>query len=404
MGTHISKVKSADLDTWTPEQVENMHRWGNAKANAYWEYSWKGGDPPEATIEQWIRSKYELKKYAMKGPVPDPSTIVSGLEASYVTSSISSTTSHSASSQHQTKQTAVSAPFAAFTAFQTSTSHNTSASPQKLFNAFQAPVSAVAPVSHSAQKDIKNDIMSLFANVPSGTVKSEVVQQPQINNTQKAAYSDNSAKNDLFSLDWPGAAPHLPTSTPTAVDQAKNIAQASTIELKSNFAQKFAEMSVSPADSAPTYSVNSPSVTFQWAKSGMLELESTSNKNNPLKSYNITGNTATLESTSDFSQSWGSSTNAAAKSASTQKNLFEIPAPRTNWNAPVSTQPVTSWNSDGSLSINPPLDDITANAWGGETCPQNENPLDFGDFSGGLSSTLSTAPPPVINDEWSGFQ
>lgn len=32
MGTHISKVKSADLDTWTPEQVESMVKWGNAKA------------------------------------------------------------------------------------------------------------------------------------------------------------------------------------------------------------------------------------------------------------------------------------------------------------------------------------------------------------------------------------
>ena len=32
IGTHISKVKSSDLDTWTPEQVENMVRWGNEKA------------------------------------------------------------------------------------------------------------------------------------------------------------------------------------------------------------------------------------------------------------------------------------------------------------------------------------------------------------------------------------
>ncbi|ORY34148.1 Arf GTPase activating protein [Neocallimastix californiae] len=37
MGTHISKVKSVDLDTWTPDQIENMKKWGNYKANLYWE-------------------------------------------------------------------------------------------------------------------------------------------------------------------------------------------------------------------------------------------------------------------------------------------------------------------------------------------------------------------------------
>ncbi|RIB11443.1 hypothetical protein C2G38_1978249 [Gigaspora rosea] len=36
MGTHISKVKSISLDSWTPEQIENMRQWGNLKANAKW--------------------------------------------------------------------------------------------------------------------------------------------------------------------------------------------------------------------------------------------------------------------------------------------------------------------------------------------------------------------------------
>ncbi|KAF7315285.1 hypothetical protein MIND_00042900 [Mycena indigotica] len=37
MGTHISKVKSVDLDTWTPEQMESIQKWGNKRANLYWE-------------------------------------------------------------------------------------------------------------------------------------------------------------------------------------------------------------------------------------------------------------------------------------------------------------------------------------------------------------------------------
>ncbi|KAI9144907.1 Arf GTPase activating protein [Paraphysoderma sedebokerense] len=39
MGTHISRVKSADLDTWTPEQIQSMLKWGNTKANWYWEHN-----------------------------------------------------------------------------------------------------------------------------------------------------------------------------------------------------------------------------------------------------------------------------------------------------------------------------------------------------------------------------
>ncbi|KAL0073118.1 hypothetical protein F4703DRAFT_1899680 [Phycomyces blakesleeanus] len=33
LGTHISKVKSVDLDTWVPEQIDSMVQWGNGRAN-----------------------------------------------------------------------------------------------------------------------------------------------------------------------------------------------------------------------------------------------------------------------------------------------------------------------------------------------------------------------------------
>src|SRR5437762_5999975 len=35
MGTHISRVKSADLDAWTDEQTQMMLQWGNRRANKY---------------------------------------------------------------------------------------------------------------------------------------------------------------------------------------------------------------------------------------------------------------------------------------------------------------------------------------------------------------------------------
>ncbi|KXN74206.1 Arf GTPase activating protein, partial [Conidiobolus coronatus NRRL 28638] len=36
MGTHISKVKSISLDSWTPEQIQNMQEWGNEKVNQHY--------------------------------------------------------------------------------------------------------------------------------------------------------------------------------------------------------------------------------------------------------------------------------------------------------------------------------------------------------------------------------
>jgi hypothetical protein len=37
LGTHISKVRSPDLDRWTPEAIIHARAWGNARSNAIWE-------------------------------------------------------------------------------------------------------------------------------------------------------------------------------------------------------------------------------------------------------------------------------------------------------------------------------------------------------------------------------
>jgi stromal membrane-associated protein len=37
IGTHISKVKSTNLDEWNSDWIEHVKTWGNANANAYWE-------------------------------------------------------------------------------------------------------------------------------------------------------------------------------------------------------------------------------------------------------------------------------------------------------------------------------------------------------------------------------
>ncbi|CAF9909834.1 MAG: hypothetical protein ALECFALPRED_006009 [Alectoria fallacina] len=76
MGTHISRVKSVDLDAWTDEQLQSVLRWGNSRANKYWESKLATGHvPSDGKIENFIRTKYESKRWVTDGPMPDPSTL-----------------------------------------------------------------------------------------------------------------------------------------------------------------------------------------------------------------------------------------------------------------------------------------------------------------------------------------
>ncbi|RPA81796.1 hypothetical protein BJ508DRAFT_414511 [Ascobolus immersus RN42] len=64
MGTHISRVKSVDLDVWTNDQLQAVARQGNLKANRKWEHKLpEGYVPTESKIESFIRTKYELKRW-----------------------------------------------------------------------------------------------------------------------------------------------------------------------------------------------------------------------------------------------------------------------------------------------------------------------------------------------------
>ncbi|KAL3850775.1 hypothetical protein ACJIZ3_012657 [Penstemon smallii] len=74
LGVHISKVRSATLDTWLPEQVSFIQTMGNEKANNYWEAEL----PPNydrVGIENFIRAKYDEKRWIAKdGQTKSPVT------------------------------------------------------------------------------------------------------------------------------------------------------------------------------------------------------------------------------------------------------------------------------------------------------------------------------------------
>ncbi|KAI6187659.1 putative smap1 [Aphelenchoides besseyi] len=73
LGVHISKVKSVSLDTWLPEQVQSMRVMGNAKAKAVYEAELPDTfrrPQTDQQLENFIRAKYDAKRYILKGWVP----------------------------------------------------------------------------------------------------------------------------------------------------------------------------------------------------------------------------------------------------------------------------------------------------------------------------------------------
>lgn len=68
LGTHLSRVRSLDLDDWPPELIKVMSAIGNELANSVWEGSSQGhvkpcSESPREEKERWIRAKYEQKLF-----------------------------------------------------------------------------------------------------------------------------------------------------------------------------------------------------------------------------------------------------------------------------------------------------------------------------------------------------
>ncbi|XP_019162410.1 PREDICTED: probable ADP-ribosylation factor GTPase-activating protein AGD5 isoform X2 [Ipomoea nil] len=63
LGVHISKVRSATLDTWLPEQVAFIKTMGNEKSNSYWEAELPPKYNRVVGIENFIRAKYVEKRW-----------------------------------------------------------------------------------------------------------------------------------------------------------------------------------------------------------------------------------------------------------------------------------------------------------------------------------------------------
>ncbi|CCM06485.1 uncharacterized protein FIBRA_08754 [Fibroporia radiculosa] len=173
MGTHISKVKSVDLDVWTPEQMASIQKWGNRLANLYWEAHLKPGHlPADHKMESFIRSKYESRRWAREGPPPsNPSTLDS------------QSASQSAPPVQTTKRSQTPV---------------------------ESPITATAPrLSVTSRQPQPHQLLSSsVANRAQQAASQSAVPAPQAQVPQAPAAPAPS--DDLFSLDF-----HAPTSTPS---------------------------------------------------------------------------------------------------------------------------------------------------------------------------------------------
>ncbi|XP_046638485.1 stromal membrane-associated protein 1-like [Daphnia pulicaria] len=80
LGVHISRVKSVNLDSWTPEQVVSLQQMEKSRARAVYEANLPDTfrmPQTDSTLEGFIRAKYEAKKHIAKEWVCPPTVKVS---------------------------------------------------------------------------------------------------------------------------------------------------------------------------------------------------------------------------------------------------------------------------------------------------------------------------------------
>ncbi|KAH8111426.1 putative GTPase activating protein for Arf-domain-containing protein [Phellopilus nigrolimitatus] len=203
MGTHISKVKSVDLDTWTPEQMESIQRWGNHRANLYWEAHLRPGhNPPEHKVDSFIRSKYESRRWAREGPPPsDPATLESEMSEQ--------------AAAPKPLESPAPATVVALASPEISTPPRTTRQPQphQLLSASTVGrASPAQPVQVTEQPSAPEPIKPAVAPTPQNDLFSLDFHAPTSPPPQTQAVPKKDVKNDILSLFSTSAAAAAPTA------------------------------------------------------------------------------------------------------------------------------------------------------------------------------------------------
>lgn len=166
LGTHISKVRSIDLDTWNDQQLEKLKVTGNDAANAYWEARLPPHYvPDESKLVNFIKTKYELKRWVsdVEKPAVPPKVRQTRPEAAHANTQHIRTphapASRAAPTTHTSHATAQGSPASIDLL-------GLRAPPAKAQPAPTAPPAAAPaprPAVPTAQADVKSSILSLYA-------------------------------------------------------------------------------------------------------------------------------------------------------------------------------------------------------------------------------------------------
>ncbi|KAF5314009.1 hypothetical protein D9611_006930 [Ephemerocybe angulata] len=355
MGTHISKVKSVDLDVWTPEQMDSIQKWGNKRANLYWEAHLKPGHvPPEHKMESFIRSKYESRRWAMEGTPPsDPSTLEGG-------SSAPAYEQAPAGPSHQQQQLAAAAP-----------------------PPISTPTSSRGPTTRQPQA--RHQLLSsAYTNRPAAAAPAPVAATPAplapVAPAPQAPAAPASAAQDLFSLDFHTPSP---SSTPALGSQGQQPKK----DVKNDIMALFSAAPASqPASAAAFGSFHSPS-TAAWGASAPVQQQAVPPQAAQSTSMIGSGGVGAWGASSG----WGAPQVAQQPTfqSNTSNNVWGSPAA-----APVPAQQASFFN--------------TSDVWGSSSAAAQPAANPSQDLFGGFASSATPAAPPkkddVFGDIWGGFK
>lgn len=365
-----------------------MDKWGNAKANIYWEAHLKPGHVvPEHKMESFIRSKYESKRWAMEGPLPDPATLGAtpseapaqpAVEQQQQAKSVASP-----STQRQQKQpTAIDLLGGAFGDAPSSSS--TKAAPSLGFPGAPSNRASPAPAAASRQAAPAPAASSNGGGLFDLDFNAAPSNSNAVTSTSETAGSGRKNNADILSLFGAPAAPARPAAATSS---------AST----SGAFDAFASMNLGAPSSNNGFSSYTSSTPAQQPAQAQQQYtrpasNSISNPWGEPASSSSTGTTAPSMSSNLF----------ASPSASSQAPPYYAPTSTNAFTSPPAQQqpaPVASTNSNGLDFFN------SQDIWGAPTqasAQNNGSSTKTNDAFGGWSSgTGGTSKNGGFDDLWS---
>ncbi|KAM3384945.1 hypothetical protein ACQJBY_009104 [Aegilops geniculata] len=265
LGVHISKVRSATLDTWLPEQVAFIQSMGNEKANGYWEAEL----PPNydrVGIENFIRAKYEDKRWI---PRNGTSKLPSGARDEKSSESQASHANRGGHAQKPSFEQHRVSPAATKRTVPVASRMHTQASPQPKA---ELPVPKVASPPQPAKSPAKVDVTPPKVHQPSVAPPPKVDYAIDLFNmlamdgtTEKEPESSSNDDNA-----WDGFQSAEPAPNSEKKDNAKPVE--SKAQTTSGIEDLFKDSPAVPASSAPVASKSNPQTDIMslFEKSNMV--------------------------------------------------------------------------------------------------------------------------------------